>query len=100
MKSSIRILAMLMVLSVTVACVGPSAMPTGTHEPDYWPTEGWRSSSPGAQGMDSERLAQMFEYIEEKDIHLHSLLIVRNGYVVTEAYFEPYDAPRITSTGC
>jgi len=41
--------------------------------------------------MDSERLARMFEYIEEKDIHLHNLLIVRNGYVVTEAYFEPYD---------
>ena len=29
--------------------------------------------------------------IEEKDIHLHSLLIIRNGYLVTEAYFEPYD---------
>ncbi len=41
--------------------------------------------------MDSGQLAQMFEYIEEKDIHLHSLLIVRNGYLVTEVYFEPYD---------
>ena len=41
--------------------------------------------------MDSERLVRMFEYIEEKDIHLHSLLIVRNGYLVTEAYFEPYN---------
>ena len=41
--------------------------------------------------MDSEQLARMFEYIEEKDSNLHSVLIVRNGYLVTEAYFEPYD---------
>jgi CubicO group peptidase (beta-lactamase class C family) len=32
----------------------------------------------------------MFEYIEEGR-QSHSLLIVRNGYLVTEAYFEPYD---------
>ena len=91
MNNTVCTLAVLMVLSLNVGCVGTSAMPTAANEPDYWPTEGWQSSSPEAQGMDSERLAQMFEYIEEKDIHLHSLLIVRNGYLVTEAYFEPYD---------
>jgi CubicO group peptidase (beta-lactamase class C family) len=32
----------------------------------------------------------MFEYIINHDIPLHSLLIVRNGYLVTEAYWHPY----------
>ena len=66
MKNTVCILAVLMILSLNVGCVGPSAMPTVAHEPDYWPTEGWRSSIPEAQGMDSEHLARMFEYIEEK----------------------------------
>jgi CubicO group peptidase (beta-lactamase class C family) len=41
--------------------------------------------------MDSGRLARMFEYVEEQQVNLHSLLVVRNGYLVTEAYFQPYD---------
>ena len=91
MKNTVCIFAVLMILSLNVGCAGPSAMSAGTREPDYWPTEGWQSSSPETQGMNSEHLARMFKYIEEKDIHLHSLLIVRNGYLVTEVYFEPYD---------
>jgi CubicO group peptidase (beta-lactamase class C family) len=42
--------------------------------------------------MDSELLAKMFEHIDRNRINLHSVLIVRNGYVVTEAYFHPYTA--------
>jgi CubicO group peptidase (beta-lactamase class C family) len=59
-------------------------------EPDYWPTSGWRSSTPEQQGVDSARLAAMFDAIEREQLHLHSVLFVRNGYVVTEAYFAPY----------
>ena len=40
--------------------------------------------------MDSTRLVEMFETIQKKDIRFHSLLIVRNGYLVTEAYWHPY----------
>lgn len=55
-------------------------------QPAYWPTEIWEHTIPEEQGMDSAQLVRMFEYIEDNDLHLHSLLIVRNGYVVTEAY--------------
>jgi CubicO group peptidase (beta-lactamase class C family) len=37
--------------------------------------------------MDSAELARMFEAIEERNLNLQSLLIVRNGAIVTEAYF-------------
>ncbi len=42
--------------------------------------------------MDSQQLADMFAAIEKQHIRLHSLLIVRNGYVVVEAYYPPYTA--------
>lgn len=59
--------------------------------PAYWPTQGWRSSPPEQQGIDSVKLAEALDYIRRHDINIHSLLIVRNGYVVLDAYFYPYD---------
>jgi CubicO group peptidase (beta-lactamase class C family) len=66
-----------------------SAPAQGT--PPYWPTEGWRVSTPEEQGMDSARLVAMFDAVEKADYALHSVLIVRHGYLVTEAYRYPYD---------
>ena len=40
--------------------------------------------------MDSQNLAQMLAAIQEQHLNLHSLLIVRNGYLVSETYFGPY----------
>ncbi len=42
--------------------------------------------------MDSTLLTQLFARIERDKINLHSVLIIRNGYLVTEAYFHPYTA--------
>ncbi len=44
-----------------------------------------RSSTPEAQGMDSDVLTQAFDYVRQYQIPIHSLLIVRNGYVVLDA---------------
>lgn len=60
--------------------------------PDYWPTSGWRTSAPEAQGMDSELLADMLEDISNNGTRIHAMLVIRNGYLVTEAYFHPYTA--------
>ncbi len=60
---------------------------------DYWPTNGWRSSTPEEQGMDSGKLADMFEYIKEKGYTIDSVTIVRNGYIVTDAYLNPLFKP-------
>jgi len=58
---------------------------------EYWPTTGWRSSTPEAQGIDSGKLAEMLLAIRAQAIQVHSLLIIRHGYVVTDATFYPYD---------
>ncbi|MFQ5796390.1 MAG: serine hydrolase domain-containing protein [Candidatus Bipolaricaulia bacterium] len=64
-------------------------------EPDYWPTQGWRTSTPEAQGMDSARLAEMLAYIQEGQIDIDSVTVVRNGYIVTDAYFYPVRQNRL-----
>jgi CubicO group peptidase (beta-lactamase class C family) len=91
MQKTQRIICLLVIIllagCLTESC---SASLKSQPAPEYWPTQNWQSRTPEAQGMDSERLAQMFETIQKDDIPLHSLLIVRNGYLVTEAYWPPY----------
>ena len=80
--------------------VPPTAVATPTDVPaalgsDYWPTEGWRTSNPEEQGMDSELLAEAMDYLQEqKGFNIHSLLVIRNGYMVTDAYFYPFAQSR------
>jgi CubicO group peptidase (beta-lactamase class C family) len=59
--------------------------------PAYWPTTAWRTTAPEVQGIDSEELAKAVEQVRQSGVNIHSLLIVRNGYIVAEAYFYPYD---------
>jgi CubicO group peptidase (beta-lactamase class C family) len=61
-------------------------------EPDYWPTEGWRTATPEEQGMSSAQLAAIFDYVAEEELEIHSILIVRNGYLVLEEYGHGHDA--------
>jgi len=81
-------------LIVFASCSEPSDQ-LAVRAPNYWPTDGWRTSSPEAQGMDSERLADALDYIHENAIPIHSLQIIRNGYLVLDAYFYPFDANNV-----
>lgn len=40
--------------------------------------------------MDSKVLADAFDYIHQHQVPIHSLQIVRNGYLVLDAYFWPF----------
>ncbi len=53
--------------------------------PISWPTEGWQSVSPEQVGMDSALLAEGLDYIQRKNIHLHNVLIARDGHLVMNA---------------
>ena len=55
-------------------------------ERDYWPTEEWRNSTPEEQGMSSENIERMMEFIDGQNISIHSVMITRHGYVVHEEY--------------
>jgi CubicO group peptidase (beta-lactamase class C family) len=49
-------------------------------------------STPEEQGMDSQKLLALLEFIEKGRYNLHSLLILRNGALVLEVYYPPFRA--------
>ena len=80
-------------VALSVSLAGCSVAPAGgatTPPGAYWPTQAWRTSTPEEQGMDSAKLANMLDRIEEQHLSLHSLLVIRHGYIVSETYFAPY----------
>jgi CubicO group peptidase (beta-lactamase class C family) len=70
--------------------VDPLRQPSG-----IWPTQKWQVSSLQEQGLDPELFTEMKSYIEKNRINLHSLLVVRNGYLVFEEYYDSYTQNRI-----
>ena len=58
--------------------------------PTIPPSNDWPTSTPEKQGMDSKQLAEMLRFVLKSRKNINSILIVRNGYLVTEAYFDPY----------
>lgn len=50
----------------------------------------WRAT-PESQGVESERIREMFRaFGREKSIHLHSIMVLKNGKVIGETSFYPY----------
>ncbi|MCP4578614.1 MAG: serine hydrolase, partial [Deltaproteobacteria bacterium] len=60
----------------------------------YWPAEEWRTSTPEEQGVDSELLVKMLRSIDENDIEIDSLTIIRNGYMVFDTTIHPFAPDR------
>lgn len=59
----------------------------GENTGKYWPTNGWKTCSPEAVGMDSQKLAQAMEYAATPEFNTQGILVIKNGYIVSEAYF-------------
>ncbi|MBN2442754.1 MAG: serine hydrolase, partial [Spirochaetales bacterium] len=57
---------------------------------DYYPTNAWKYSTPEAQGMDSGILADSFTFMIKEKTAINSMIVVKNGYIVAEAYRYPY----------
>lgn len=55
-------------------------------------SDGLPRSTPEAQGVRSEAIAQAFSKIQEKGYDVHGLMILRNGYVIAEHWWAPYAA--------
>lgn len=59
--------------------------------PTYWPTEAWRTDSPSDHGFDETVMAGIDDYIQTEVPYLDSILIIRNGYIVFERYYNDYN---------
>ncbi|WP_159884518.1 serine hydrolase domain-containing protein [Paenibacillus puerhi] len=49
-------------------------------------------SVPEQQGMSSDSIVAFLDAVDEEEFELHSIMIVRNGHVVTEGWWKPYEA--------
>jgi CubicO group peptidase (beta-lactamase class C family) len=84
-KFFLLITSVILFLSVLVGC-GPS---TGDLEAvDYTPRLGgdWEVSTPAEQGLDPILVAEMYFNAADLDT-IYSLLVVKNGYLIAEEYF-------------
>jgi len=77
---------------------------TGDYHGDYWPTAAWRTCDPKEVDMDPKKLKELNEEIRlllEMQLDIHSVLIIRKGYIVAEQYYSeeygPGDLHRIYS---
>ncbi len=77
--------ASIFIIAITLVITGTTNHSSAT----YFPTVEWRTSAPEQQGIDSEKLAKAFDFVKENDVNIHSLILIRNGYLVLEAYFYP-----------
>ena len=75
--------------------------PTQDKTGPIWPTQGWQTSTPEEQGMDSKELAKVIDFGAARFLsstgatpssQLDSLLIIRHEKIVAEAYYAPYAA--------
>jgi len=78
-------------------CLAASSLIAGTADNQVqeavWPTKAWPVSTPEEQGMQSGTLARLVETVG--GYKQDSLLIVRHGKIVLDAYYAPYQ-PNIT----
>lgn len=84
MKARIVYLLLVLLLLLLSGCVAPAQK--NAEDESYWPTGGWRTSTPERHGIDSAKLAQFVQAANDAK-GFKSFVIVRNGYIVVESYF-------------
>jgi CubicO group peptidase (beta-lactamase class C family) len=88
LKSAQR-LGVIAVAALMIAAV-PGATVADEQAAPPWPTAGWQASTPEEQGIDPGALAALVE--EGATQNLDSMLIIRHGRIVLDAYYAPYSA--------
>ncbi len=83
--------------TVTTATTVPTptvVASTLTVEPSTPEAPGWEwpRSTPEEQGLSSDRLAAMLEAVRQDNINVHSVVVIRHGVLVLEAYNHPFNA--------
>ena len=47
--------------------------------------------SPESEGLPSSAVLEFLDFIKEERFNMHSFMLVRNGKILTEAYYKPFD---------
>ena len=91
MRRGLALVVAVLALAGCDSAVPGTSAPSG---PPVWPIRGgeWRTSTPEAQGL-SGRVLEEYAQAARSGAYgeLHSLLVVRHGYLVSESYFAGQD---------
>jgi CubicO group peptidase (beta-lactamase class C family) len=89
------IISSVLLLSMPVGC-GPSAEELASV--DYTPTAGddWQVSTPEAQGLDPQLVAQLYLNATKVET-IYSLLVIKNGFLIAEDYFKDRPATQTSN---
>ncbi len=71
--------------------VVPRVVPARQSVASSWPTSGWDKATAEEQGLDSAKLAAALDEMRAKNLRIHSLTLIRNGYLLLDVNFYPYD---------
>ncbi|GAH34159.1 unnamed protein product, partial [marine sediment metagenome] len=90
----IALFASFSVVSLTVRGISTNvndssfSVPNLSAQDTFWPgnSSEWEEVAPETQGLNSSKIAEMFEFINSSHNDIHSVIIVRNGYLLTEEY--------------
>ncbi len=63
----------------------------------YWPTTDWQTCELHAVGFQQDQIVRMQAHIDEHLPGLHSLLIVRHGYLAFEQYYQGFHQHSLNS---
>ncbi len=98
-----RTLVLISTVCVLLVCFGNtcSANPTNSQtfqvaDRDYWPTQEWQTADPSVYDINTDYLDAMMTEIEESYMNIHSVIVIKNGYIVWEEYpRDIYDTTRL-----
>jgi len=91
-----KVFFLLTIFFVFITCtdneaVLPNYIAQGKYEGDYNPKDAWRSCSPEQVGVCSEDLKKVHNYVANDSINTNGLLIIKNGYIIYEEYFNSHN---------
>ena len=89
MLKRIVLVVVIAVLMLHGLLIAPSA---SSQDSTVWPTSGWTVSTPEAEGMNSQAVADYLLALSEPSLTVDSVMIVRHGQIVAEAYYAPSTA--------
>jgi CubicO group peptidase (beta-lactamase class C family) len=72
--------------AATAHSEGEGVSTNPTPSPHYWPT-----ATPGEQGLNADLLARVVDTIQEREYAIDSVTVIRNGYIVLDEYFPPFE---------
>jgi CubicO group peptidase (beta-lactamase class C family) len=82
----VKFVCVVTLLTVVLLCGCVSRSSHAGRRRDYWPTLGWRTSSPEEQGMDPVLVSDVDAYAKKNLPDFTSILLIRHGYIIYERY--------------